>query len=133
MGGGEGEQAANVRELCFGLGFGLRFHTLSTVESLEGAVLENHTINKQRGGGGGGGQAANVRELCFGLGFGLRFHTLSTVESLEGAVLENVDRIKYLGVTLTNDLKCNTNIGNTCIKAHRTLGTFHHTPERLRK
>ena len=28
-----------------------------------------------------------------------------TPSSLEGTVLENVDRFKYLGVTITNDLK----------------------------
>ena len=41
---------------------------------------------------------------------------------LEGAVLENVDNIKYLGVTITNDLKWNTHISNICTKANRTLG-----------
>ena len=34
--------------------------------------------------------------------------------TLEGTVLENVDSIKYLGVTITNDLKWNTHITNIC-------------------
>ena len=36
--------------------------------------------------------------------------------TLEGTVLENVDNIKYLGVTITNDLKWNTHISNICAK-----------------
>ena len=43
---------------------------------------------------------------------------------LEGTVLENVESIKYLGVTITKDLKWNTNINNVCTKANRTLGFF---------
>ena len=42
--------------------------------------------------------------------------------TLEGAVLESVDNIKYLGVTITNDLKWNTHVSNICTKANRTLG-----------
>ena len=42
--------------------------------------------------------------------------------TLEGAVLENVDNIKYLGVTITNDLKWNMHISNICTKANRRLG-----------
>ena len=30
--------------------------------------------------------------------------------------------IKYLGVTVTHDLRCNTHISNMCTKANRTLG-----------
>ena len=37
--------------------------------------------------------------------------------TLEGTVLKNVDGIKYLGVTITNDLNW-----NICTKANRTLG-----------
>ena len=36
--------------------------------------------------------------------------------TLEGSVLENVESIKYLGVTITNDLKWNTHISNVCTK-----------------
>ena len=43
--------------------------------------------------------------------------------TLEGTVLENVESIKYLGVTITNDLKWNTHISNVCTKANRTLGS----------
>ena len=32
--------------------------------------------------------------------------------TLEGTVLENVESIKYIGVTITNDLKWNTHIIN---------------------
>ena len=42
--------------------------------------------------------------------------------SLEGTVLDNVEKIKYLGVTITNDLKWNTHFSNICTKANRTLG-----------
>ena len=42
--------------------------------------------------------------------------------TLEDTVLENGESIKYLGVTITNDLKWNTHISNVCTKANRTLG-----------
>ena len=47
--------------------------------------------------------------------------------TLEGTVLENVDNIKYLGVTIKNDLKWNTHISNICTKANRTLGFLRQT------
>ena len=47
--------------------------------------------------------------------------------TLEGAVLENVDSIKYLRVTITNDLRWNTHISNICTKANRTLGFLWRT------
>ena len=47
--------------------------------------------------------------------------------TLEGAVLENVDNIKYLGVTITSDLKWNMHISNICTKANRTLGFLRRT------
>ena len=36
--------------------------------------------------------------------------------------MENVDRIKYLGVVITNVLRWNTHVGNICTKANRTIG-----------
>ena len=38
-----------------------------------------------------------------------------------------MDNIKYLGVTITNDLKWNTHISNICTKANRTLGFLRQT------
>ena len=42
--------------------------------------------------------------------------------TLEGTALENVESFKYLGVTITNDLRWNTHVSNICTKANRTLG-----------
>ena len=47
---------------------------------------------------------------------------INAVYSFEGRVLENVDNIKYLGVTISKDLKWNTHVSNICTKANRTLG-----------
>ena len=42
--------------------------------------------------------------------------------TLGGTDLENVESIKYLGVTITSDLRWNTHASNVCTKANRTLG-----------
>ena len=42
--------------------------------------------------------------------------------TLKGTNLENVESIKYLGVTITSDLRWNTHVSNVCTKANRTLG-----------
>ena len=42
--------------------------------------------------------------------------------TLEGTDLETVESVKYLGVTITSDLRWNTHVGNVCTKANRTLG-----------
>ena len=42
--------------------------------------------------------------------------------TLEGTNLENVESIKYLGITITSDLRWNTHVSNVCTKANRTLG-----------
>ena len=36
--------------------------------------------------------------------------------TLEGTNLENVESIKYLGVTITSDLRWNTHVSNVCTK-----------------
>ena len=51
-----------------------------------------------------------------------RIKKINAVYSLEGTVLENVDNTKYLGVTISKDLKWNTHVSNVCTKANRTLG-----------
>ena len=51
-----------------------------------------------------------------------RIKKINAVYSLEGTVLETVDNIKYLGVTISKDLKWNTHVSNVCTKANRTLG-----------
>ena len=42
--------------------------------------------------------------------------------TLEGTDLENVESIKYVGVTITSDLRWNTHVSNVCPKANRNLG-----------
>ena len=51
-----------------------------------------------------------------------RIKKINASYNLEGTVLDNVENIKYLGVTIINDLKWNTHVSNMCTKANRTLG-----------
>ena len=51
-----------------------------------------------------------------------KHNKIQTSYTLEGTVLDNVESIKYLGVTITSDLKWNTQIINICTEANRTLG-----------
>ena len=46
-------------------------------------------------------------------------HVLYT---LEGTDIENVESIKYLGVTITCDLRWSTHVSNVCTKTNRTFG-----------
>ena len=55
-----------------------------------------------------------------------RINKINASYSLEGTVLDNVEKIKYLGVTITNDLKWNTHGSNICTKANRTLCFLRH-------
>ena len=47
---------------------------------------------------------------------GKRAKRVIATYTLERTVFENVDRIKYLGVTITNDLRWNIHVGNICSK-----------------
>ena len=51
-----------------------------------------------------------------------RIKKIHAFYTLEGTDLEKVESIKYLGVTITSDLRWNTHVSNVCIKANRTLG-----------
>ena len=51
-----------------------------------------------------------------------RTKTINAEYTLEGIILQNVDKIKYLGVTMTEDFRWNTYVSNICTKANRTLG-----------
>ena len=53
-----------------------------------------------------------------------RTSTILASYKLECTAFENVEStcIKYLGVTITKNLKLNTHISNVCTKANRTLG-----------
>ena len=39
---------------------------------------------------------------------------INASSTLEGTVLDNVEKIKYIGITITNDLKWNTHVSNIC-------------------
>ena len=51
-----------------------------------------------------------------------RIKKINAVYFLKETILENVDNIKYLGVTIFEDLKWNTYVSNVCTKANGTLG-----------
>ena len=57
--------------------------------------------------------------------------------TLEGTNFENVESIKYLGVTITSDLRWNTHVSNVCTKANRTLGflrrNLHSCPQEVKE
>ena len=51
-----------------------------------------------------------------------RIKMINASYNLEGMILDNAENIKYLGITITNDLKWKTHISNICTKTNRTLG-----------
>ena len=51
-----------------------------------------------------------------------RIKKINASYKLEGTVLDNVENIKYIGVTINNDLKWNPHVSNNRTKAKWTLG-----------
>ena len=49
-------------------------------------------------------------------------HNINAECTLEGTFLQKVDKMKYLGITITEDLRLNTHVSNICTKGNRTLG-----------
>ena len=66
-----------------------------------------------------------------------RINKIHASYTLEGTNLENVESIKYLGVTITSDLRWNTHVSNACTKANRTLGflrrNLHSCPQEVKE
>ena len=53
--------------------------------------------------------------------------------NLKGTVLDNVENIKYLGVTIANNLKWNTHVSNIWTKANRTIGFLRRNYQHVRR
>ena len=51
-----------------------------------------------------------------------RIKKINASYTFEGTVLDNEEKIKYLGMIITNDVIWNIHISNICTKANRTLG-----------
>ena len=68
---------------------------------------------------------------------GKRINKVHASYTLEGSDLENVESIKYLGVTITSDLRWNTHVSNVCTKDNRTLGflrrNLHSCPQEVKE
>ena len=56
-----------------------------------------------------------------------RIKKINASYNLEGTVLDNVENIKYLGITITNNLKWSTHVSNICTRANRILGFLTRT------
>ena len=50
-----------------------------------------------------------------------RIQEINASYTLDGTVVDNVEKIKYLGITITNDLKWNIHVSNICTKTNMSL------------
>ena len=66
-----------------------------------------------------------------------RIKTIHASYTLEGTDLKNIESIKYLGVTITSDLRQNTHVSNVCTQANKTLGflrgNLHSCPQEVKE
>ena len=66
-----------------------------------------------------------------------RINNVHASYTLEGTDLENIESIKYLGVTITSDLRWNTHVSNVCTKTNRILGflrrNLHSCPQEVKE
>ena len=66
-----------------------------------------------------------------------RINKIHASYNLEGTGLENVESIKYIGVTITSDLRWNIHVSNVCTKANRTIGflrrNLHSCPREVKE
>lgn len=67
------------------------------------------------------GMEINVSKTAF-ISLTKKKRPLSFVYSLNGFNISKVDKVKYLGVTFSQDLKWEQHITNTCAKAYKQLG-----------
>ena len=51
----------------------------------------------------------------------VRTKMINAEDNLGGSVFQNVYKTKYLGVTITEDLRWNAHVSYICTKANRTL------------
>ena len=58
--------------------------------------------------------------------------TINVEYTLKSTILRNVDTIKYLEVTITEDLKWNIHVSNICTKASRKQAKIIHCPHDVR-
>ncbi len=72
----------------------------------------------------GAGLSLNTNKTKFILFSHKRRHPVTPIKVHDSAI-SVVDSVRYLGVTLTSDLKWNTHISNTCSRARQQLGIIH--------
>ena len=68
------------------------------------------------------GHEPSARQMQYNADYKETDKKINAFYTLEGTVLDNVEEIKNICITITNDLKWNTNVSNICSKTKRILG-----------